>query len=89
MIVKMKKLTLLCTPARQEQTLDALRDLKVVHVEHVQPPDGHDLEKARNHLAHVQRAQEVLNAQPDADPTGKDPDQLVDTVWNCCTGKRN
>ncbi|VGO13784.1 hypothetical protein PDESU_02341 [Pontiella desulfatans] len=81
MIVKMKKLTLLCTPARQEQTLDALRDLKVVHVEHVQPPDGHDLEKARNHLAHVQRAQEVLNAQPDADPTGKDPDQLVDTVW--------
>ena len=81
MIVKMKKLTLLCTPAQQEQTLEKLRDLKVVHVEHVEAPEGHELDKARNHLAHVQRAQEVLNAQPDADPTGKDPDQLVDKVW--------
>ena len=81
MIVKMKKLTLLCTPAQQEKTLDALRDLKVVHVEHVHAPNGGALEDARNHLQYVQRAQEVLTTQPDADPTGKDPDQLVDTVW--------
>jgi V/A-type H+-transporting ATPase subunit I len=81
MIVKMKKLTLLCTQAQQEQTLEKLRDLKVVHVEHVQTPEGYDLEKARNHLQYVQRAREVLTARPDADPTGKDPDQLVDTVW--------
>ncbi len=81
MIVKMKKLTLLCTPAQQEKTLDALRDLKVVHVEHVQAPNGGALEDARNHLQYVQRAQEVLTAQPDADPTGKNPDKLVDTVW--------
>ncbi|WP_372846339.1 V-type ATP synthase subunit I [Pontiella sp.] len=81
MIVKMKKLTLLCTKAQQEQTLEKLRDLKVVHVQHVQAPDGHELDRARNHLLHVQRAREVLAARPDADPTGKDPDQLVDTVW--------
>ncbi|MEE9369651.1 MAG: hypothetical protein V3V05_12440 [Pontiella sp.] len=81
MIVKMKKLTLLCTPAQQEKTLDALRTLKVVHVEHVQAPSGGELDTARNHLQYVQRAQEVLTSQPDADPTGKDPDQLVDTVW--------
>ncbi|MEA2068994.1 MAG: hypothetical protein U9P12_07330 [Verrucomicrobiota bacterium] len=81
MIVKMKKLTLLCTPAQQEQTLEKLRDLKVVHVEHVQAPEGNDLDQARNHLLYVQRAREVLTAHPDADPTGKDPDQLVDTVW--------
>ena len=77
----MKKLTLLCTPAQQEKTLDTLRDLKVVHVEHVQAPAGSELDTARNHLQYVQRAQEVLTAQPDADPTGKDPDKLVDTVW--------
>jgi len=81
MIVKMKKLTLLCTPAQQEQTLKKLRDLKVVHVEHVQAPEGSDLEQARNHLLYVQRAKEVLEARPEADPTGKDPDHLVDTVW--------
>ncbi len=81
MIVKMKKLTLLCTPAQQEQTLEKLRELKVVHVEHVQAPEGHELDQARNHLAHVQRAREVLAARPAADPSGKDPDQLVDKVW--------
>ena len=81
MIVKMKKLTLLCTPAQQKQTLQKLRDLKVVHIEHTQPPAGHELDQARNHLAHVQRAREVLTARPDTDTSGKDPDQLVDTVW--------
>ena len=81
MIVKMKKLTLLCTRAQQEQTLDKLRDLQVVHVEHVQAPDGADLEKARNHLLYVQRAQEVLAAHPDTEPTGTGPDELADKVW--------
>lgn len=81
MIVKMKKMTLLCTPSRQEETLKKLRDLEVVHVKHVQPPQGSQLEEARNHLQHVRRAKEVLEAQPEADPTGKDPKHLVDTVW--------
>jgi V/A-type H+-transporting ATPase subunit I len=81
MIVKMKKLTLLCTPAQQEQTLHKLRDLKVVHIEHVQAPEGTALDEARNHLLYVQRAKEVLSTHPDADPTGKDADQLVDHVW--------
>ena len=81
MIVKMKRMTLLCTPAQQEQTLKKLRELEVVHVEHVQVPEGHELEQARNHLLNVQRAKEVLQSRPDADPSGKDPDNLVDTVW--------
>ena len=53
MIVKMKKMTLLCTPAQQEETLKKLRELKVVHVEHVQPPEGSSLDQARNHLQYV------------------------------------
>ena len=81
MIVKMKKMTLLCTPAQQEQTLKKLRDLEVVHVEHILAPEGHELDQARNHLLYVQRAREVLTAQPDAAPSEKDPDHLVDTVW--------
>jgi len=82
MIVKMKKLTLLCTPAQQEETLKVLRELEVVHVEHVRAPEGSELDQARNHLLYVQRAKEILQSRPDAGTaTGKDPDQLVDTVW--------
>ncbi len=81
MIVKMKKLTLLCTPAQQEQTLHKLRDLQVVHVEHIQTPEGAALDEARNHLLYVQRAKEVLEAHPATDPSGTDPDKLVDHVW--------
>ncbi|MBN2162322.1 MAG: hypothetical protein JXR25_15020 [Pontiellaceae bacterium] len=81
MIVKMKKLTLLCTAKQQDDTLKKMRELEVVHVEHVQTPEGYELEQARNHLNYVQRAKEVLQARPDADATGKDPHQLVDTVW--------
>ncbi|MEI6892271.1 MAG: hypothetical protein V5783_08880 [Pontiella sp.] len=80
MIVKMKKLTLLCTPAQQEQTLDKLQELEVVHIKHVQAPQSSALEEARNHLQYVQRAQDALTARPDADPTDQDPDQLVDRV---------
>ncbi|MBN2684181.1 MAG: hypothetical protein JXR40_02780 [Pontiellaceae bacterium] len=77
----MKKLTLLCTASQQEETLKKLRDLQVVHIKHVRAPEGSELEQARNHLLYVQRAKEVLQARPDADPTGKDPHHLVDTVW--------
>ncbi|MDZ8120472.1 hypothetical protein P9H32_17735 [Pontiella sp. NLcol2] len=77
----MKKLTLLCTRSQQDATLEKLRALKVVHIEHVQAPSSGKLEEARNHLLYVQRAQEVLRARPDTDPTGKDADQLVDAVW--------
>ena len=81
MIVKMKKMTLLCTHAQQEQTLKKLRDLEVVHVKHVRAPEGHELEQARNHLLYVQRAKDVLQSRPDADAAGKEPHDLVDTVW--------
>ncbi len=82
MIVKMKKLTLLCTRFSQEKTLAALRDLGVVHLQHVQPPEGGDLEKAHDHFAHLQRALEVLPKHPHAAPSGKTPDETVEAVWN-------
>lgn len=82
MIVKMKKLTLLCTRAQQEETLKKLRDLEVLHVTHINAPEGLQLEQARNHLLYVQRAKEVLHSRPAADPSGnKDPHHLVDAVW--------
>ncbi len=81
MIVKMKKLTLLCTRSSQEKTLAALRDLGVVHLHHVQPPGGADLDGARDLFEHLQRALEVLPKHPHAEASGKMPQETVEAIW--------
>jgi V/A-type H+-transporting ATPase subunit I len=81
MIVKMKKLTLLCTRDSREETLAALRDLGVVHLQHIQPPEGADLEEARNLVDHLNRALEVLPKHPHIKPSGKTPYEVVKSVW--------
>jgi V/A-type H+-transporting ATPase subunit I len=77
----MKKLTLLCTCASREATLDALRDLGVVHLQHVQLPEGVDLDEARNLVDHLKRALEVLPKHPHVKPSGKTPHEVVKSVW--------
>jgi V/A-type H+-transporting ATPase subunit I len=81
MIVKMKKLTLLCTAASQERTLTALRDLGVLHIEPVRPPEGGDLEQARSHRDYVQRALEVLTKHPQIEPSDGPVDTVIENVW--------
>ena len=82
MIVKMKKLTLLCTHSSQEKTLAALRDLGAVHVESIHMPEGGDLEQARNHLVYVRRALEVLHRHPQIEPSDEPVDTVIENVWN-------
>jgi V/A-type H+-transporting ATPase subunit I len=81
MIVKMKKLTLLCTRDSREETLAELRNLGVVHLQHIQPPEGADLDEARNLVDHLQRALEVLPKHPHVKPSGKTPHDVVKSVW--------
>jgi V/A-type H+-transporting ATPase subunit I len=81
MIVKMKKLTLLCTRDSREETLDALRDLGVVHLEHIRAPEGADLDEARGLYDHLKRALEVLPKHPHVKPSGKTPHEVVKAVW--------
>ena len=81
MIVKMKKLTLLCTRASREVTLDALRDLGAVHLQHVTSPEGEGLDQARNHFSYLQRALEVLPRHVPAAPSGKSAHDVVDELW--------
>ncbi|MCC7300125.1 MAG: hypothetical protein IT583_03500 [Verrucomicrobia bacterium] len=78
----MKKLTLLCTRSSQEKTLAALRDLGVVHLQHVQLPEGADLDEARNFSAHLKRALEVLPKSTDVKPSGKTAHETVQAVWD-------
>jgi V/A-type H+-transporting ATPase subunit I len=82
MIVKMKKLTLLCTRSSQAKTLAALRDLGAVHLQHIQPPEGADLDEARNLFDHLRRALEVLPKHPHIKPSGKRPYDTVKAVWD-------
>jgi len=81
MIVRMKKLTLLCTRSSREQTLESLREMGVLHLQHVEPPEGEGLEEARNLFAHLQRVVEILPKHPHAKPSGKTPHETVDAVW--------
>ncbi len=77
----MKKLTLLCTRSSQEKTLAALRDLGVVHLQHIQPPEGADLDESRSLFDHLKRALEVLPKHPHVKPSGNKPYDTVKAVW--------
>jgi V/A-type H+-transporting ATPase subunit I len=82
MIVRMQKLTLLCLAADQDRTLEALRDLGVVHLTHVKRPEGSDLDQARNRLAHLRRVLEVLPKKSEgAPPSGQPAEEVVEAVW--------
>ncbi|MCU0858017.1 MAG: hypothetical protein MUC65_06400 [Pontiellaceae bacterium] len=81
MIVKMKKLTLLCTRTSRETSLEVLRDLGAIHLQPIRPPEGQGLEEARSLTAHLKRALEVLPKHPHVKPSGKTPHEVVKAVW--------
>ena len=60
MITPMKKLTLLCLARDQHKTLTELRDLGVVHLVHVEEPDGADLDAARHKLSRAEKALDTI-----------------------------
>ena len=83
MIVKMNKLTLICTAGQQEQTLDELRQLKAVHIEHIQSPSGDEVEQSKQALAHIEKAKLALGPYN----TPRSPDiisaDIADEIWTC------
>ena len=95
MIVKMKKVTLLCLSDDRQATLHALRDLGVLHLTSVKAPGGHDLDAARREVA---RAESVLatlraNSQPaeargEPTPPLDDPAEIVSRVEKLLTQKQ-
>jgi len=72
MIVRMKRLTLLCLTSDREEALDALRELGVVHVTDRRPPAGDDLDALRARLTATERALAALPSKAgDADETAR------------------
>ena len=80
MIVRMKKVTLLCIAAHGDETLGALRNLGVMHLSHARPPAGDDLDKAREKLAGIRHALGVLQKPDRARPSGRSADDIVQEV---------
>ncbi|QHI69204.1 V-type ATP synthase subunit I [Tichowtungia aerotolerans] len=85
----MKKMTLLCTRVSREATLDSLRDLGVVHLQHVNSPEGEGLDQARHHFEYLRRALEVLPKHPHTSPSGKSAHDVVEEVWKLIHRKQS
>jgi V/A-type H+-transporting ATPase subunit I len=62
MIVKMKKITLLCLAEDRDSTLDTLRDLGVLHLVPMKEPHSANLDSARAELVEGQAALNALSA---------------------------
>ncbi|MFH0879919.1 MAG: hypothetical protein V2A34_09420, partial [Lentisphaerota bacterium] len=81
MIVKMQKIVLLCATSDREVTLEALRALGVMHIDHVKRPEGEDLEQARARFVHLKRALEVLTKRSQSVPSNLSAEDVVEDVW--------
>ena len=77
MIVRMKKVTLLCLAHDRAATLEALRGLGVLHVKPVVPPAGSGLEDAREKAAGLRRLLEAVPVVEGAQPTGREAFAVV------------
>lgn len=88
MIVRMNKVVLLCTAGSRDRTLDALRELGVLHLVPVQPPAGEDLDRARERVFRVRHALDVLPKHPRAVPSGRDAEAVVKEIWDLLHQRR-
>jgi V/A-type H+-transporting ATPase subunit I len=93
-IVKMKKVTLLCTAEDRERSLESLRELGVLHLIHVRPPQGEDVTEARQRLegagAALAALRRVAGDQPrDPPPAGDDGRAVAAEVQGIVTRIKN
>ncbi|NCC52868.1 MAG: hypothetical protein EOM20_16870 [Spartobacteria bacterium] len=76
----MKKLTVLCMDADRDAALEELRALGVVHLDHIQAPEGSEVDEARNAITTTQRVLERLVGETDKDASGLSPAEIVQKV---------
>lgn len=89
MIVPMQRVILLCRAADRDASLEALRELGVLHLSPIRPPESKDLEQARARWAHVQRALEALPAGVPQAASGQPADVVVDKIWSLLGSQRD
>ena len=82
MIVRMKRLTILCALADRDAALHGLRELGVLHVTHVRGPEGGDLEQARVRRSHLRRNLELIPPAPGVPGSGCGADEAIESIWS-------
>lgn len=70
MIVPMKRVTLLCMARHRDETLARLRDLGVLHLAAVRPPEGDDLARLKAGIERTRRALDILETHGPAGGAG-------------------
>jgi len=91
MIVPMKKITLLCLADSTTATLDALRDIGVLHLQHVNDPGSEDLDRARDEHARAMLALNSLKpyaADHGAPTPGMEAEAIIDEVDKLLASRR-
>jgi len=89
MIVKMKRINLLCLTSARDATLRRLQEMGVVHVTSLRPPESRALETSRNHLAYIKRALETMPEKTTVPPSGLPADVVVSLVWTMLQDKKD
>jgi len=89
MIVAMRQVTILCLASGRQRTLEALRELGVVHLTPVRLAESKDLDQARARLVHVQRVLDVLPVQSGAAPSGLPAEAVVERIYGALNEKRD
>lgn len=94
MIVRMKKVTLVCLADDRGRTLEALRDLGVLHLAHIKEPESADLNRTRDELHRAQSALNILGlylSEKDSaakNQSGQYAQEIVNTVHEIISRKK-
>lgn len=89
MIVPMQKITILSRAADTAATLDALRDIGIVHLKHLQQPRGQDLEQARQLAQNIHKAMEALPSVKETQLFSGHPVHIIDRINQAIEGRRD
>lgn len=80
MIVDMKKVTVLALASREQEALEELRTMGLLHVTPVLLDEGANVEQAERRLADLDHIRNLLSKHANTRPTGIPSEQLVDRL---------
>ena len=62
MIVEMKKIIVLCTQSNQDEMLESLRSLKVLHLDKIKETNNEKLELVSKKIDDIEKTRVILNS---------------------------
>lgn len=83
MIVPMKKVTLFLSSRSRKAAMKLLREIGVLHVQHVQPPQGEEIDVLTQQLNQAEKALTLMDAQESGEKqktSKKEPAEMVASI---------